>query len=252
MSDTRYLISEASKKAGVETHVLRYWEEELQLPIARNEMGHRYYTKQDIQVFLSIKELKRRGFQLKTIKELVPKLEESAYVGMVQSVDSREKPAKQQPEQKVKKTSKEQNKKAEVKELNQFKEKNKKTNVQPIQKHAVRKEIKEPPNIKVLVPREIAKDTDKPEQPKQKKAEIKDKKDNQPVKNSKEKSHEERQQEFYQIMERLFQQVSGEKHSEERYKRLDAAIRKHQYSRRLVAATEEQGEKRKKKYSKAK
>ena len=36
-----YLISEAAKKVDVETHVLRYWEEELELPIKRNELWHR-------------------------------------------------------------------------------------------------------------------------------------------------------------------------------------------------------------------
>ena len=35
---TIYYISEAAKKVQVESHVLRYWEEELELPIKRNEM----------------------------------------------------------------------------------------------------------------------------------------------------------------------------------------------------------------------
>jgi deoxyribose-phosphate aldolase len=35
----------------VESHVLRYWEEELHLPIKRNELGHRYYTKEDVELF---------------------------------------------------------------------------------------------------------------------------------------------------------------------------------------------------------
>ena len=37
-----YMISDASKMLEVENHVLRYWEEELDLPIPRNELGHRY------------------------------------------------------------------------------------------------------------------------------------------------------------------------------------------------------------------
>ncbi len=37
-------------------------------------------------------------------------------------------------------------------------------------------------------------------------------------------------------------------HQEDRYKRLDAAIRHHQYSRRMVAATKEQGKKRKRSF----
>ena len=42
MSETRYMISDASKKVNVEAHVLRSWEEELNLEIPRNEMGNRY------------------------------------------------------------------------------------------------------------------------------------------------------------------------------------------------------------------
>ncbi|MGN0413041.1 MAG: helix-turn-helix domain-containing protein [Lachnospiraceae bacterium] len=66
-----YLISDASKKVQVESHVLRYWEEELKLPIKRNEMGHRYYTEEDIKEFLEIKHLKEQGLQLKAIRMIL-------------------------------------------------------------------------------------------------------------------------------------------------------------------------------------
>lgn len=69
MNETRYMISEAAKITQVEAHVLRYWEEELKLPIGRNEMGHRYYTEKDIQTFRDIKELKKQGLQLRMIRE---------------------------------------------------------------------------------------------------------------------------------------------------------------------------------------
>ena len=36
MDETHYSISEAGKLVGVESHVLRYWEDELQLEIPRN------------------------------------------------------------------------------------------------------------------------------------------------------------------------------------------------------------------------
>ena len=62
------LISDASKKVDVEAHVLRYWEEELDLDIPRNEMGHRYYTDLHIRLFRQIKNLKEKGYQLKAIK----------------------------------------------------------------------------------------------------------------------------------------------------------------------------------------
>lgn len=70
MQDTIYSVSQAVKLLSVQSHVLRYWEEELKLPIGRNEMGHRYYTRLDIQVFLSVKELKKKGYSLKEIGEL--------------------------------------------------------------------------------------------------------------------------------------------------------------------------------------
>ncbi|MEF2851914.1 MAG: helix-turn-helix domain-containing protein [Lachnospiraceae bacterium] len=74
MDEKRYLISDAAKAVQAEPHVLRYWEEELELPIQRTELGHRYYTEEDIQTFQNIKELKERGFQLKAIKVLLPEL----------------------------------------------------------------------------------------------------------------------------------------------------------------------------------
>ncbi len=74
MEEVRYLISDAAAKVNVEAHVLRYWEDELELPISRTQLGHRYYTEEDIQTFRNIKELKERGFQLKAIKVLLPEL----------------------------------------------------------------------------------------------------------------------------------------------------------------------------------
>ena len=68
---TIYYISEASKLVQVEPHVLRYWEEELSLAIGRNEMGHRSYTKEDIERFRQIKHLKEQGLQLKAIRQVL-------------------------------------------------------------------------------------------------------------------------------------------------------------------------------------
>lgn len=65
------LISDAAKRVQVESHVLRYWEEELKLPIKRNELGHRYYTDKDIERFVQIKNMKERGLQLKAIKMIL-------------------------------------------------------------------------------------------------------------------------------------------------------------------------------------
>lgn len=65
------LISDAAKEVRVESHVLRYWEEELRLPIKRNELGHRYYTEEDVAKFKQIKDMKERGLQLKAIKMIL-------------------------------------------------------------------------------------------------------------------------------------------------------------------------------------
>ena len=70
MQETIYSVSEAVGILELQSHVLRYWEEEMKLPIKRNELGHRYYTRWDIQVFLSIKELKKKGYSLKEIGKL--------------------------------------------------------------------------------------------------------------------------------------------------------------------------------------
>lgn len=306
MGETGYLISEAAKQSGVESHVLRYWEEELKLPIARNEMGHRYYTKQDIQIFLTIKELKKRGFQLKMIRELVPRIEdvqmEQAKAESDKKVEAKEVIAHDKASgNEVRETvvndkfSENEVKDVAVKSVAAESEtvkgetvKSKAVEGRAVEGRAVEGEAGKGRTAKgeagksgtlkgeaakndgvknVTTGKETAKGFQKSEN---KKAEEKVK--NQasqeaakkmgklklkqvksvPVRDIKKEQEEKirkvnQQEAFYQIMERLFVQLTGEKRSEDRYKRLDAAIRKHQYSRRMVAATEEQGKKRKKK-----
>ena len=73
MKQETLLISEAAKQVQVESHVLRYWEEELGLPIKRNDMGHRSYTMEDVSQFKEIKLLKEQGLQLRAIKNILQK-----------------------------------------------------------------------------------------------------------------------------------------------------------------------------------
>ncbi len=75
MEVLRYMISDAAKKIDVEPHVLRYWEEELAVDIPRNEMGHRYYREEDVEMMGGVKFLKEKGFQLKSIRILLPELD---------------------------------------------------------------------------------------------------------------------------------------------------------------------------------
>lgn len=74
MDETHYSISEAGKLVGVESHVLRYWEDELQLDIPRNGKSHRYYNELHIRLFQKIKELKEKGYQLKAIEQVLKKM----------------------------------------------------------------------------------------------------------------------------------------------------------------------------------
>lgn len=90
MKEVRYMISETAKKVDVEAHVLRYWEEELAMTIGRTEMGHRYYTPDDIVLLKNIKELKEQGFQLKAIKMLMPELMKSQGKGIDRLLSMRE------------------------------------------------------------------------------------------------------------------------------------------------------------------
>ena len=75
-AEKTYLISDAAKRVQVESHVLRYWEEELKLPIKRNEMGHRYYTEDDIRRFQELRDLKEQGLQLKAIRNVLMREEQ--------------------------------------------------------------------------------------------------------------------------------------------------------------------------------
>lgn len=76
--EKRYTVTQASGMLEVKSYVLRYWEEELELRIRRNEQGHRYYTDYDLRLFANIKELKNRGLQLRAIKELIPRISRTA------------------------------------------------------------------------------------------------------------------------------------------------------------------------------
>ena len=70
MEDVTYTISQAAKLLGVETYVLRFWEEELLLEIGRNAKGYRAYTKDNIEMLQRIKEL-RKTHPLKEIRNIL-------------------------------------------------------------------------------------------------------------------------------------------------------------------------------------
>ena len=73
MEEKIYSVSEAVRLVGVESHVLRYWEEELKIPIRRSSQGHRLYSERDIELFGKVRELRQKGLQLKAIRLLLNK-----------------------------------------------------------------------------------------------------------------------------------------------------------------------------------
>ena len=185
MENRTYLVTEAEKLTGEKAHVLRYWEDELGMEIHRNSLGHRCYTAQDIQIFLGIRELKKKGLHLKAIRELMPKLlEATANLQLL--------PA-EQAERGMEKAGPDRSGDGKTGEV--------------------------PEGIVDLLPEREAE---------------------QLAGTVMRRSEEERQEEFYRVLGRLLDQMIRQKHQEERSRRVDEAIRRHQQSRREAAATMEQ------------
>ena len=130
MKENKYTISEAARLLSVENHVLRYWEEELELKIPRNELGHRYYREEEIQLLHCIKELKNKGFQLKAVKEVLPDLEQKKLIDIHKLLTTQEELENQELEQLEQARQKEITQREEVQR-------------QEIQKENRRKEIEE-------------------------------------------------------------------------------------------------------------
>ena len=78
MDEKEYSVSEAVRLIGVESHVLRYWEEELQIAIRRTSQGHRVYSQENIDTFCQVKKLKEKGIQLKAIRVLLFEAEQDS------------------------------------------------------------------------------------------------------------------------------------------------------------------------------
>lgn len=162
MAEHAYSMTEASKLLEERTSVLRYWEEELALTIARNERGCRYYTRQDVQVLLCIKELKKKGYMLREIRKLITLL-----------YGRDEKAAAKATEKREEKT------------LDRAREKTAKIYGKNDLKEVERRDV------------------------------------------------------FFKVLEKAMAEMRRQNRREERYKRVDEAIRQHQLARRQVAAAQE-------------
>ena len=107
MEEQRYLISDAARIVEVEAHVLRYWEEELELSIGRTELGHRYYTRENIEVFQKVKDLKEKGLQLKAIKTILRGLEKYQSLHQKETAEAKDDQVSDHPVQDPKEEQKE-------------------------------------------------------------------------------------------------------------------------------------------------
>ena len=68
-----YTINELAEKLNLNSQTLRKWEKDFKLKIPRNDMGHRYYTDRELELFENIKEWKEKGATLKIINNYLGK-----------------------------------------------------------------------------------------------------------------------------------------------------------------------------------
>ena len=185
-------ISEAAKRSGVESYVLRYWEEEGILHVRRNRKGHRCYTDAEFAEIREIQRLKEEGLSL---KEILGVQIQNGQQNTQQSIQENEE---------VYTGGQEINTGAAQAGEN-------------LQETKVSAKRQETP-LQVVEKSENTGDRQKKEQ------------------------------QFYQILERVVKEVALTRNREARYRRLDEAIRRQQNTRRMIAATEEakETEKRKK------
>lgn len=65
-----YYIRDVSKILDIPSHILRYWEKELNFKIMRDQKGNRIYTEKDIEKLRNIKSLiYNEGFKIKGVKK---------------------------------------------------------------------------------------------------------------------------------------------------------------------------------------
>ena len=73
LPDQKYFsIGEASNILGVKDHILRYWEKAFQKYFAVKRISNRrMFQKSDLVIFLKIKDLSKRGLNVKAIKKVL-------------------------------------------------------------------------------------------------------------------------------------------------------------------------------------
>ena len=66
-----YNIKKMAEMLEVSIGALRKWEEDYNLKIPRNEMGHRFYTNKELDVFNRIIKLKNEGANIHLIRKIL-------------------------------------------------------------------------------------------------------------------------------------------------------------------------------------
>lgn len=67
----KYSITELSNELNISDHALRYYEKEFKLDIPRDNRGRRYYNSEEADVMYQIKNLRDKGFEIKSIKKIL-------------------------------------------------------------------------------------------------------------------------------------------------------------------------------------
>lgn len=70
MSQKKLRIGDLAKELNIKKYVIRFWEKEFELASDRSEGGQRYYTEDDLKLFVTIKSLLyEKGFTIAGAKK---------------------------------------------------------------------------------------------------------------------------------------------------------------------------------------
>lgn len=208
-----YTVAETVKLTGVKSYVLRYWEEELELHVGRTNLGHRCYTEEDIRLILNVKELKNRGLQLRAIKELLPKI--SCKEMLYQDLEKSEK----------------------IRML-EMETAEKKENLAGAEEGKGQAEKRKDELESESRNGSEAEDQKKSESIERKHSGTEDMKKSDPEDEKDRNQEADKILEFQEILERLItQELHAKKEGEDRWRSLDAAIRRQQLARKEAAAS---------------
>lgn len=73
MEEKKYTIKDISKMIDIKEPTIRKYENDFNLKIPRNEIGHRYYTESEVKVYQQIKAMKDKGAGTEIIKNILEK-----------------------------------------------------------------------------------------------------------------------------------------------------------------------------------